>query len=105
MLAMAYAQHQVTSAALLTACNPYSCTQLPEQNQRAMDQLCHELKQQNVLFIRGVGASTQEQWPEEASVLALGVTFELAKNLGTKYQQNAVVWINEDAVPQLIMLR
>jgi len=37
--------------------------------------------------------------------LAPGLDLERTKSLGNEFAQNAVLWIGDDAVPQLILLR
>jgi len=37
--------------------------------------------------------------------LILGITLADAEELGKRYGQNAIVWMEDDYVPQLIMLR
>ena len=36
---------------------------------------------------------------------ALGLALEPAKTIGTHFNQDAIVWVGPDAVPQLILLR
>ena len=35
----------------------------------------------------------------------MGLNLDTARNFGTRFDQNAVVWNAADAVPQLILLR
>lgn len=35
----------------------------------------------------------------------LRISLEAAKELGARYEQNAIVWAGADAMPQLILLR
>ena len=55
--------------------------------------------------ILGAGVGTIGDWPPEPSILVLGCSWEQAVHLGHHYSQNAIVWIGEDAVPRLVLLR
>ena len=50
-------------------------------------------------------AALAEKWPAEPSFLALGIDLVTAKILGRHFDQNALVWINDDAIPRLVLLR
>jgi hypothetical protein len=41
----------------------------------------------------------------EASVGVFGISMENACELGIRYRQNAIIWVGEDATPQLVLLR
>jgi len=56
-------------------------------------------------FLDGFGQDPAGKWTEEESFLVLGISLEAAKKLGNQFEQNAIVWSDSDAVPQLIMLR
>ncbi len=63
-----------------------------------------ELRADGLLLIAGVGVDPTGEWPAEASVLVLGITLERAIGVGHRYGQNAIVWMDGDAVPQLVFL-
>ena len=56
-------------------------------------------------FVAGIGQHPSNQWPGEPSYLVFGLTLEAAKTLGTRLEQNAIVWNGSDGTPQLILLR
>ena len=93
------------TATFITACNPFSNTLSDEDNQLRNIQLEVDLGDLNVEIIDGFGQDLFGEWAGEASFLALGIDYDLASKLGIKYEQNAIVWCNADAVPQLILLR
>ena len=63
------------------------------------------LRQRSLICLEGVGRHPANQWPGEVSYLILGLTLDAAKTLGTRLEQNAIVWSGADAVPRLILLR
>ncbi|SAL19857.1 DUF3293 domain-containing protein [Caballeronia telluris] len=97
--------HGSECSAFITACNPFSQHSSDELNAARQQALADELKQLGLTFIDGVGQHPSNNWPGEASFLVRGVSLELAKALGTRYGQNAIVWSDADATPQLVLLR
>ena len=55
--------------------------------------------------MNGRGIGSDETWPPEESFLALGLGYEQAVHIARHYGQNAFVWVEEDCVPKLILLR
>ncbi len=100
-----YASREQSSALFITAFNPCSKQQEDDLNQAAQRSLLAELRTRTPDLIHGEGVSSIGDWPGEPSWLALGLTLEESKRLGTRFGQNAVVWAAEDAVPLLILLR
>ena len=98
-------QNNVTSAAFITAWNPYSNSLSDEENQSRNDQLKNELIIRSLKLIDGFGQDPLGQWSGEDSFLVLGIDLEASKKLGNQFEQNAIVWMDEDAVPKLILLR
>lgn len=95
----------VESSTFITTCNPFSQPFDEEANSQRQAALASELKFRSLAFISGVGQHPSNKWPAEPSFLVLGVSRETAKALGTKYQQNAIVWNGIDANPELVLLR
>ena len=56
-------------------------------------------------MIEGSGSEEGTDWPSERSYFALGLGLEAASKIGTEADQDAIVWVGADAVPQLILLR
>lgn len=104
-LAAAHKRHRVDCSAYITACNPFSQILDDEDNAERHAALGRELGQRSLASIDGIGQHPSNQWPGEASYLIFGLTLEAAKTLGTRLEQNAIVWAGADAVPQLILLR
>ena len=100
-----FKQNKVTSAAFITAWNPYSKSLSDKENQARNDQLENELFIRSLKFIDGFGQDPLGQWSGEESFLVLGIDLEASKTLGIQFEQNAIVWSDSDAVPELILLR
>jgi hypothetical protein len=104
-LAAVHKRHRVDCSAYVTACNPYSQALHDGVNTQRHAELGRELHQRSLAAIEGLGQHPSNRWPGEASYLILGLTPEAAKTLGTRLEQNAIVWSGADAVPQLILFR
>ena len=98
-------QNRVESAAFITAWNPYSKSLSDKENQSRNEQLKNELNIRSLKFIDGFGQDPLGQWDGEDSFLVLGIELEASKKLGVQFEQNAIVWSDKDALPQLILLR
>ena len=100
-----YKDNRSESCAFVTACNPIGELLSDEQNSNLQKQLEEEIKFRGLNFIPGEGKHPIGDWPAESSFLIFDLSLESAKTLGRKFNQNAVVWCNQDAIPQLILLR
>jgi hypothetical protein len=93
------------SAAFITAWNPFSEERTPSENAAANAALEADLRACGLLYFHGEGQGSDPQWAPEASFLALGLTKQAAIDLGRRYDQNAIVFAGDDAVPHLMLLR
>lgn len=100
-----FKQNNVSNAAFITAWNPYSKSLSNEENQARNHQLENELKIRSLKFIDGFGQDPLGQWSGEDSFLVFGIDLEASKKLGIQFEQNAIVWSDSDAIPELILLR
>ena len=100
-----YRAHEVTTAAFLTAWNPYSEETPQEENDRAQARLETEANSLAAAVLPGMGQDPSGKWPGEPSFLVLGISHDAAQLLGAQYCQNAIVWIGRDLVPELVLLR
>ena len=67
--------------------------------------LIADLTEQGYEFLEGEGVDPNGEWPGETSVLVLDIDRASAARLGASYDQNAIVWIDTDAIPRLLVLR
>lgn len=93
------------TCAFVTACNPMGGLVSEEENSELQKQLEEEIKFRGLTYIAGEGKHPVGDWPGESSFFIFDLSLESAKTLGKKFNQNAIVWCDKDAVPQLILLR
>ena len=104
-LAALFAANGVDCGAFLTAYNPRGTVQTDAANDRAHAELATKLQALGLHAIEGSGSEEGTDWPSEKSYFALGLALGPAKEIGTHFDQDAIVWVGADAVPQLILLR
>ena len=104
-LAVLFAGNGVNCGAFLTSYNPRGTIQTDAVNGLAHAQLAAKLQELGLQAIEGSGSEEGTEWPAEKSYFALGLALEPAKAIGTHFDQDAIVWVGSDAVPQLILLR
>lgn len=94
--------HGVRTAAFLTACNPGSEREDPAANQAAQAALLDAASRLGHTTLPGVAVDPDGQWPDEESVLVIGIDAAEATMLARRFGQNALVWINAGATPELV---
>lgn len=104
-LASIYKSTNTHCSAFITACNPFSEQLTDAENQERQSQLSKELDKRSLKYIDGKGQHPNGEWPAEVSFLVLGLSLEAAKKLAVQFEQNAIVWCDVDAIPQLILLK
>jgi hypothetical protein len=92
-------------SAFITAENPYGKKLSAKENEVRSKQLMSEMKSKYMTVVEASGEDPLGEWEAEVSCLVYGITLEDAKAIGNKYEQNAIVYCGEDAIPQLILLR
>jgi hypothetical protein len=104
-LAALFASSGVDCGAFLTAYNPRGTIQSDAANDLAHAQLAGKIQEFGLKAIEGSGSEEGTEWPSEKSYFALGLALEPSKAIGAHFDQDAIVWVGPDAVPQLILLR
>jgi hypothetical protein len=99
-----YDQLGVRSAAYVTAWNPGSCPRSAAENNRAHEQLLQVITTGGYSFFLGQGRDPTGHWPPEDSVLVLGMQEEVARSLGQRFGQVAIVTVDHTATPRLLWL-
>jgi hypothetical protein len=86
--------HKATTAAIITAYNPYSEIQPSAENEQMQAALVAELKARATICFDAIGSDPDGNWEPEASTLALGISLVEAQRLADQFGQNAFIWIN-----------
>jgi hypothetical protein len=92
-------------AAFITASNPKGREVGDDLNRHANLLLEADLKTVADTVLGGRGIGPDESWEPEQSFLAVGLTFDQAIHIGRHYDQNGIVWAEEDCIPRLVLLR
>ena len=104
-LSALYKKTNNSCGTFITAYNPFGVAQDGYTNEAANQRLSDHLKARVSDVFYGAGADQHGIWPPEPSFLALGLDLVAAKLIGKQFRQDAVIWIDQDAIPQLILLR
>jgi hypothetical protein len=98
-----YKASQKHTAAFITAFNPYS-QELSNQENKDRNLKLEELIQSlHFDYIHGEGKCGDGDWDGEESFLIFGISEKQASDIGKEYEQNAIVWCDKDAIPQLLL--
>jgi hypothetical protein len=103
-LAKLHQAENVTSSAFISACNPYSQQCDDYINAWREISLANDLNDLGLSFLSTTGRHPPTKCTERG-FLVLGISLKAAKALGVKYEQNAILWADTTAAPQLILLR
>ena len=104
-LAALYASKGVTCGAFLTGFNPLGTQNSDTENDQAHAELTKTLAHLGLESIEGSGSEVGTQWPAEKSLFALGLNRRDAIAIGRQLDQDAIVWVGDSAVPELVLLR
>jgi hypothetical protein len=104
-LSALFASSSVNCGAFLTAFNPCGNIQSDALNEQAHAQLKQQLQAIGLHCIEGSGSEQGTKWPAERSYFALGLELQAAKDIGRHFDQDAIVWVGPNAIPQLVLLR
>lgn len=96
-------KYQQSKACFITACNPWGKVQAEGFNHEKMTELEKDLLKTKLPYFHGFGSNSEGTWGEE-SFLIIGIDKQDASQLGRQYEQNAIIWIVKEQVPELIWL-
>ncbi len=99
------AQSGMTSAAFITPENPLGEKLTSRQNDKRWLNMENALNAKGFKFEMGIGQHPHNNWPEERSFLIWDLSIDVAIQLGSEYQQNAIVYLDDRFIPSLILLR
>jgi hypothetical protein len=103
-LASVHLANGANCSAFITACNPQSVVRSEAINQASQKRLESELAAIGATLVAGIGEDPAGRWPGESSVLVVGISRSEAERVGRKFDQRAIVWSGESAIPELIDL-
>ena len=93
------------TAAFITAFNPYSQELSAQENKDRNHKLEELIQSLGFDYIHGEGKCGDGDWDGEKSFLIFGISKEQASDIGKEFEQNAIVWCDKDAIPQLLLLK
>lgn len=96
-------KYQQSTACFITACNPWGSDLGIDMNHEKMAQLEKDLIKNGLPYLHAFGSNSGGTWKEE-SFLIIGIDKQDASQLGRQYEQNAIIWIVKEQVPELIWL-
>ena len=103
-LRILFTSFNVESAAFITAWNPHGRKLTLDENYDRQIELLEDISNQRLNYFVGRGESQTGDWSED-SYLVLGVSLTDAKEIASRHDQNAFVWIPVSGVPELIECR
>ena len=104
-VALLQQEYGVKSCAFVTACNPFSQPLSNVENQRRQKNLEKIIATVGWVAIKGVGQHPSNNWQGEPSFLIMGISIEKAMTLARRFDQNALVFLDEKAIPELVLLK
>lgn len=96
-------EHKAMYAAFITAWNPFARQLSDKENEARLQTLKVSLSQRGLTYIDGIGQHPGNGWPGEPSVLILDMGREAVQALARQYEQLAFVWVDQTAVPALML--
>jgi len=103
-LARLYAKTGQNSACFITAYNPWSVLLTTPHNVARQAELLNDLVAHKLNYVFGYGQGNDSEWIEP-SILILGVSYDVSKELAVKHEQNAFLWCDEQATAKLVLTR
>ena len=93
----------VSLASFITACNPKGLPQSDGENVLAMNQLQAAIDDLRLPYFKGFGRDPEGTWKED-SYLIMGIELDQACQLGSLFEQNAIVMLAHNMVPKLVWM-
>ncbi len=97
-------KQKINSWAIITAFNPYSQELTKQENEALNARLRAQLTRDGFGFHEAKGIPNNTDWNAEESFFIHNITLEKAKEIGTFFQQNAIVYGIQDDSKELIWL-
>ena len=95
----------VETACFVSAYNPRSEPRTDDENARAQEALRQDVVRRGLRFFEGVGEDPGGECAGEPCLLVMGVSREETEAFGLSYGQNALLWMEADGIPRLMLTR
>ncbi|HYT48130.1 MAG TPA: DUF3293 domain-containing protein, partial [Burkholderiales bacterium] len=92
------------TAAYITAANPLGERRSKARNALGVGALEDLIAASGYPRLAGEGRDPEGRWPAEPSLLVIGIYREHAAALGRLFGQNAIVFVEKGAAPELVLL-
>lgn len=102
-LAYMMADFQATTAVFITPYNPHGELLGQEENLERYERFVDEIKMIGNSFFYGYGGDPDNEWPPEKSLLIFNLSRREANAIAKKYEQNAFVFVDQQAIPELVV--
>ena len=99
-----FKQYNVNNGSFISAYNPRSQPTMQIQNRNKHRQFKNRLLKEDLLSLEAVSTDASNNWPPEYGFLVLGINKNKAIQFGINLCQNAIVYIDFKAVPELILV-
>ena len=99
-----FKQYNVNNGSFISAYNPRSQPTIQIQNKDKHGRFKNRLLKDSLLFLEAVSTDPLGNWPPEYGFLVLGINKNKAIQFGISLCQNAIVYIDFKAVPELILV-
>lgn len=96
---------KLQTGAFITAYNPLGAQVDEATNKSAQLRLSQRLAEISEVVHPGEGADPTGAWPPEPSLFAIGITGDEACAIGMEFMQDAIVWVDHNCMPELLLLR
>ena len=88
----------------MTACNPCGAIHSEEANGRCYPDRACLLPDHGLQAVEGSGSEEVTEWHAEKIYFALGLQLDAGKQISRHFDQDVIVRVGADSVPQLILL-
>ena len=99
-----FKQYNVNTGSFISAYNPRSQPTIQIQNKDKHRRFKNRLLKDSLHFLEAVSTDPLGNWPPEYGFLVLGINKNKAIQFGISLCQNAIVYIDFKAVPELILV-
>jgi hypothetical protein len=97
-------EHGASTAAFISAANPFGAPASESENDVAFKALSHLAGDYLCFDGEGRDPDPDSDWPPERSLLVLDIPREEAARVARAFEQNAIVYVEKGRAPELVVL-